>query len=162
MGEYTQSLEKLTSRKKDLDKSKVAAVLDKRIKDERLKGLRARLPSSIDNILDLEKYWAHLVDDYERANSNYWMYHLQKQVLMLTKKELQLYNFKNMGCFFQQKLLMKSDNSAELSNKLRKYEDELLGEGKTKKRLKFFKNENVEIYEKYLGWKVLNLDYRKS
>lgn len=122
VGEYTKSLEKLSTRKLNVDKTKLAVVKKNEIKEDKLKGLRARLPSSLDNILDLEKHWAQQVDDYERANSNYWMYHLQKQVLMLTKKELQLYNFKNMNCFFQQKLLMKEDkNLPQENNKYEKY-----------------------------------------
>ena len=62
--------------------------------------IRSKLPASLEDILNLEQYWNEDVDEYEKANSNYWMYHLQKQVLMLTKKELSLYNFKSMDCFF--------------------------------------------------------------
>ena len=60
-------------------------------------------------ILNLETHWNEGVDDYEKANSNFWMYHLEKQVLMLTKKELSLYNFKSMDCFFKQNLINKGN-----------------------------------------------------
>ena len=60
----------------------------------------SKLPSSLEGILNLEHIWNVDVDECEKANSNYWMYHLQKQVVMLSKKELSLYNFKSMDCFF--------------------------------------------------------------
>ena len=58
------------------------------------------MPRGLDRILELEKNWTEQVDKYEKANPNYWLFHLQKQVTMLTKRELQLYNLKSMDCFF--------------------------------------------------------------
>ena len=71
--------------------------------------MRRGLPQSLQGILNLEQHWNEDVDDYEKANSNFWMYHLEKQVQMLTKKELSLHKFKSMDCFFKQELLSKGN-----------------------------------------------------
>ena len=56
-------------KKKDSDK-------DGFIKEDALKRLRQKLPSSLDGILNLEQHWNEEIDEYEKANSNFWMYHL--------------------------------------------------------------------------------------
>lgn len=53
----------------------------------------------------MEKYWNEDPDEYEKANSNFWMFYLEKQVIMLTKKEYSLENFKSMDCFFSHCLI---------------------------------------------------------
>jgi len=62
--------------------------------------------------LNLESIWNDDVDEYEKANSNYWMYHLTKQVNMLTKKEISLYALKAMDCFFTQHLVTKAQEQS--------------------------------------------------
>jgi len=62
--------------------------------------------------LNLESIWNDDVDEYEKANSNYWMYHLTKQVNMLTKKEISLYGLKAMDCFFTQHLVTKAQEQS--------------------------------------------------
>lgn len=89
-----------------------------KISDDAIKGMRLKLPRDIQGILDLEKHWNEEVDEYEKANSNFWMYHLEKQVLMLTKKELSIYNFKSMDCFFKQNLLNKGNDKFEFESEL--------------------------------------------
>ena len=56
-----------------------------KISDNEIKAMRLKLPRDIQGILDLEKHWNEEVDEYEKANSNFWMFHLEKQVQMLTK-----------------------------------------------------------------------------
>lgn len=79
--------------------------------------LQQRKPQSIQGILNLETHWNDEVDEYEKANSNFWMFHLEKQVYMLTKKEYSLENFKSMDAFFTSGLINKEDSIHKLSVK---------------------------------------------
>ena len=61
------------------------------------------------------------MDEYEKANSNYWMYHLTKQVNMLTKKEISLYGLKAMDSFFTQHIVQRAqEQSTSLQDQLSK------------------------------------------
>ena len=74
--------------------------------------MKKRLPVNLESILDLDMFWNDVVDEYEKANSNYWMYHLAKQVLMLTKKEISLSGLKAMDCYFTQHLVTKAQEQS--------------------------------------------------
>jgi len=52
--------------------------IDIKLQDKDTNAMKKVLPYSFEYILDLERFWNDVVDEKEKANSNYWMYHLAK------------------------------------------------------------------------------------
>ena len=158
--QYQRDFDKYEYNKGKKIKSKVQTEdFDKtKISEEELKVIRSKLPASLEDILNLEQYWNEDVDEYEKANSNYWMYHLQKQVLMLTKKELSLYNFKSMDCFFQQNLINRSEltGSIDLSSQLSEKQQQVFYLN-THERFAWFSDRTVSVEDKYQAWKAIDM-----
>lgn len=90
-------------------------MVKKNIPESEIAELKQRKPHSLLGVLNLETHWNEEVDEYEKANSNFWMFHLEKQVFMLTKKEYSLENFKCMDAFFTSGLINKDDSIHKLT-----------------------------------------------
>lgn len=134
--------------------------LDRKLPDDEMREMRDRLPLGLDYILNLDTIWNDDVDEYEKANSNYWMFHLTKQVNMLTKKEISLYGLKAMDCFFTQHLVSRApEQSTSLQDQLTK-EQVTIFFMKTHERDAFFGDPDKSVDEKYLAWKAIDLVHR--
>lgn len=103
----------------------------------------------------METHWNEEIDEYEKANSNFWMFHLEKQVYMLTKKEYSLENFKSMDAFFSSGLINKEDSIHNLTDE----QKEVFGMDE-EEQLKWFGSDTVSIEQKYQAWKAIDLVYR--
>ena len=128
----------------------------KDIGEAEINELKQRKPHSINGILNLETHWNEDVDEYEKANSNFWMFHLDKQVFTLTKKEYSLENFKCMDAFFTSGLLNKEDSIFQLTKK----QKEILNLENEQKQLEWFGKRDKTVKEKYEAWKAIDLVYR--
>ena len=122
------------------------------IKEQWVTETKLRTPNSIPGILNLEQYWNEDVDEYEKANSNFWMFHLEKQVHMLTKKELSLENFKSMDCFFTQQMLQKEESIYQFTDKQKQIF--LLSEDD---QVEWFADKSISVEEKYATWKAIDM-----
>ena len=118
--------------------------------------------------MDLQKHWEEKVDKYENANPNYWLFHLQKHVESLSKRELDLYNLKNMDCFFQHNLLQKVEDDDFIENGIKDKESpeyiarhRFLNMSKIDK-LEFFANKNNHIDDKYRMWRTVEQVSRRK